>query len=186
MIALSALWLPILLSAVAVYIVSSVIHMATPWHKGDFRMVANQEGLMSAMRPFGLTPGDYMLPCPKSMAEMRTPEFKRLHSEGPVLTMTVRPSGVMRIGPQLLQWFVYGLVVSVFAGYVAQSALPVGSDYLHVFQVVGTSAFLGYSAALAQRAIWYGQSWASTIKSMLDGLLYGLVTAGVFGWLWPR
>jgi hypothetical protein len=171
---------------VAVYLVSSVIHMATPWHKGDFRGVANQEALMAAMRPFELKPGDYMLPRPASMADMRTPEFKNLHKLGPVMCFTVRPSGVMRIGPQLLQWFVYGLVISIFAGYIAESILPIGTDYLRVFQIVGTTAFLGYAGALVQQSIWYGRSWSMTIRTMLDGLLYALLTAGLFGWLWPR
>src|SRR5271170_7028617 len=132
--ALCALWLPILLSTVAVYVVSSIIHMATPWHKGDYKGVANQESFLAALRPFALTPGDYMAPRPATMADMRTPEYKQLHKLGPVLFFTVRPSGVMAIGPQLIQWFIYGLVISVFAGYVAANVLPVGTDYLHVFQ----------------------------------------------------
>ena len=40
---LSALWLPILLSAVFVFIVSSIIHMATPLHKGDFNRILETE-----------------------------------------------------------------------------------------------------------------------------------------------
>src|SRR5277367_216568 len=185
MTALCALWLPILLSAVAVYLVSSVIHMATPWHKGDYKGVADQESFMAALRPYGLTPGDYMAPRPVSMADMRTPEYKRLHQLGPVMFFTVRPSGVMKIGPQLIQWFLYSVVVSVFAAYVAARVLPAGAGYLRVFQIVGTTAFLGYSGALVQQSIWYGRSWGMTIRTMLDGLLFALVTAGMFGWLWP-
>ena len=33
---LDSLWLPILLSSVLVFVVSSVIHVLTPWHKGDY------------------------------------------------------------------------------------------------------------------------------------------------------
>jgi hypothetical protein len=184
--ALCALWLPILLATVAVYVASSIIHMATPWHKGDYKGVADQESFMAALRPFALTPGDYMTPRPASMADMRSPEYKALHRLGPVLFFTVRPSGVMRIGPQLVQWILYSLVVSVFAGYVASSVLPIGTGYLRVFQIVGTTAFLGYAGALVQQSIWYGRSWSMTIRTMLDGLLYALLTAGVFGWLWPH
>jgi hypothetical protein len=165
--ALCALWLPILLSTVAVYLVSSIIHMATPWHKGDYRGVADQESFLAALRPFALTPGDYMAPRPASMADMRSPEYKRLHQLGPVLFFTVRPSGVMRIGPQLVQWVLYSLVISLFAAYIAVTTLPAGS-------------------ALVQQSIWYGRSWSMTIRTMLDGLLYALLTAGLFGWLWPR
>ena len=64
--------------------------------------------------------------------------------------------------------------------------LPIGTSYLRVFQIVGTTAFLGYAGALVQQSIWYGRSWSMTIRTMLDGLLYALLTAGVFGWLWPH
>jgi hypothetical protein len=184
--ALCALWLPILLATVAVYVASSIIHMATPWHKGDYKGVADQESFMAALRPFALTPGDYMTPRPASMADMRSAEFKALHRLGPVIVFTVLPSGVMRIGPQLIQWVLCSLVVSLFAGYVASSVLPIGTSYLRVFQIVGTTAFLGYAGALVQQSIWYGRSWSMTIRTMLDGLLYALLTAGVFGWLWPH
>lgn len=39
--------------------------------------------------------------------------------------------------------------------------------------------------ALLQNSIWYKRKWSSTLKSMADGLVYALVTAGTFGWLWP-
>jgi hypothetical protein len=55
-----------------------------------------------------------------------------------------------------------------------------------VFRLVGTAAFMGYSLALLQHSIWYKRNWGTTLKSVFDGLLYGLLTAGVFGWLWPR
>jgi hypothetical protein len=77
-------------------------------------------------------------------------------------------------------------VISVFAGYVAESVLPIGTGYLPVFRIVGTTAFLGYAGALVQQSIWYGRSWGMTIRTMLDGLLYALLSAGMFGWLWPR
>jgi hypothetical protein len=35
-------------------------------------------------------------------------------------------------------------------------------------------------------SIWYSRAWINTIKSTIDGLIYALLTAGTFGWLWPR
>jgi hypothetical protein len=61
-----------------------------------------------------------------------------------------------------------------------------GAPFQAVFRFAGVAAFTGYSVALLQRPIWYGRSWAVTAKSMFDGLLYGLLTAAIFGWLWPR
>jgi hypothetical protein len=90
------------------------------------------------------------------------------------------------MGKSLILWFLYSVVISIFAAYVAGRAVPAGTDYLHVFRFAGVTAFLGYSGALWQSSIWYNRSWTTTIKSTIDGLLYGLLTAGTFGWLWPR
>jgi hypothetical protein len=77
-------------------------------------------------------------------------------------------------------------VVSVFAAYITGRALGPGANYLEVFRFAGTTSFLGYSMALLQTSIWYKRNWGTTIRVMIDGLLYGLLTAGTFGWLWPR
>jgi len=183
---LTLLWLPVLLSAVLVFAVSSVIHMFTPWHAGDFRKVADEDKVAEALRPFAIPPGDYQLPRPSGMGDMRSSEFQEKLRKGPHLMMTVLPNGMMGMGKSLLLWLVYLAVVGVFAGYVAGRALPPGSPYLAVFRFVGVTAFLAYSGALWQQSIWFRRSWTTTLRSTLDGLLYGLVTAGVFGWLWPR
>jgi hypothetical protein len=186
MTALHALWLPILLSAVLVFLVSSLIHMLTPWHKGDYRRLPDEGRTMEALRAFAIPPGDYLVPCPTSPQDMRSPEFLEKRNKGPVLVMTVIPSGPATMAGSLAGWFVYLLVIGVFAAYVSGRALPPGAHYLAVFRFVGAIAFLGYAAALWQMSIWYRRAWSTTIKSTVDGLVYALLTAGVFGWLWPR
>lgn len=183
---LSALWLPIILSAVIVFIASSIIHMATPWHKGDYKRVPNEDALMDAVRPIAVPPGDYMVPLAGSMEAMRSPEFNEKLSKGPVIVMTVLPNGRMSMGRSLGLWFLYLIVVGIFAGYIAGRALPAGADYLRVFRFVGAAAFLAYAMALWQMTIWYRRAWSTTIKATIDGLIYALLTAGTFGWLWPR
>ncbi|MDZ7267731.1 MAG: hypothetical protein ONB48_16080 [candidate division KSB1 bacterium] len=183
---LTALWLPILLSAVLIFIVSSIIHMALPWHKNDYRKVPNEARVMEALRPFALPPGDYMMPRATSMNEARSPEFADKLKKGPVMVFTVLPAGQMAMGSSLLQWFLYSIVVNLFAAYVASRALSAEAGYLQVFRFVGTTAFLGYAVALWQMSIWYKRSWTTTFKTTVDGLLYALLTAGVFGWLWPH
>jgi hypothetical protein len=181
-----ALWLPIVLSAVLVFVVGSVIHMASPWHKGDYPKLANEDRVLAALRPLGLPPGDYMMPRPGTRAEMSSPEFAEKVKQGPVVVMTVMPSGPMPMAPRFIGWFLYAVAVGVFAAYVATRALPPGSAYLPVFRVVGATAFVGYSLALWQLSIWYGRSWTITIKATVDGVIYALLTAGTFGWLWPH
>lgn len=186
MVPLTSLLLPIVLAAVVVFLASSVIHMATPWHKGDLRKVGDEDGVMASLRPFNLPPGDYALPMAGSMEAMKSPDFQAKMNEGPVVFMTVRPAGPAKMGTNLGVWFVYSLVVSLIAGYVASRAVAPGTDYLHVFRFAGVTAFAGYSLALAQNSIWWGRNWGMTLRSMVDGLLYALLTAGVFGWLWPK
>jgi len=183
---LTALWLPILLSAVFVFILSSVIHMFTPWHKGDYPALPNEDAFRGAVGPLNIPPGDYVVPRVGSMADMKSPAFQEKMKQGPVVMMTVMPNGVSGMGKQLTLWFLNALVVSVFAAYVTGRALGQSSPYLHVFRFAGATAFCGYSLALAQASIWYRKNWGTTIRSMIDGLLYALVTAGTFGWLWPK
>jgi hypothetical protein len=183
---MSALWLPLLLSSVFVFLASSVIHMLSPWHKTDYPKLANQDRVMDALRPLNIPPGDYFIPRPDSRQEMQSKEFQAKAAKGPMVVFTVMPGGPMSMGRNLGLWLVYTVVVGIFAMYVASRALPGGAHYLQVFRFVGCVAFVGYSLALWQMSIWYHRSWTTTIKATVDGLIYALLTAGTFGWLWPR
>ena len=182
---LMSLWLPILLSAVIVFVISSVIHMVLPWHKGDYLQMPNEDRVRDALRPLAIPPGDYMVPKPGDRQDLTSPAFMEKYKQGPNLIVTVLPNGPWSMGKSLIQWFVYAIVVGIFAGYVAGRALPPGSEYLRVFRFAGVTAFVGYSLALWQTTIWYRRSALTTFKLTVDGLIYGLLTAGVFGWLWP-
>ena len=185
MVPLMSLWLPILLSAVIVFLASSVIHMAPLWHRTDYPKLANQEQVMDALRPLALPPGDYMMPRPAGNEEMRSPEFAEKVRRGPNIILTVLPNEAWSMGRNLGMWFLYVLAVSIFAAYVAGRALPHGAEYLAVFRFAGVAAFLAYTVALWQMSIWYRRAWSLTTKATVDGLIYALLTAGTFGWLWP-
>ncbi len=182
---LRSLWLPILLSSVFVFIVSSLIHMLPLWHQRDFAKAPDEDKVRDALRPLAIPPGDYMVPRPDPK-EMRSPEFKEKLKQGPVLIMTVLPNGMMAMGRSMALWFVYVLVMGIFAAYVAGRALPHPAPYLHVFRFAGATAFIGYASALWPYSIWYRRAWSTTVKGTIDGLIYALVTAGTFGWLWPH
>ena len=179
------LWLPVVLAAVGVFVASSVIHMALPIHKGDFGKLPNEPKVLEAMRAQGVAPGQYMFPCPGSMKEMGSAQMKEKYKSGPVGSMIVLPNGVPNIGTALIQWFLFSLVVGVFVAYIAWHELPPGAPYAAVFRLTATVAFLAYGFSHVTDAIWKGMSWTTTLKFVFDGLLYGLVTGGVFGWQWP-
>jgi hypothetical protein len=184
---LHALWLPILLSSLFVFVASTIIHMALQaWHRSDCSKLPEEERVMDALRPFGIPPGDYMVPNCVGSAEMRTPEFQAKLTRGPVMMVTVMPNGMMNVGRSLALWLLYLVGVSVLTAYVTCHALPVGAGFNGVFRIAGVTSFLGYTAALWQMSIWYRRSVKTSIKASIDGLVYAAVTAATFGWLWPR
>jgi hypothetical protein len=179
------LWLPILLSAVLVFAASSVIHMATPMHKGDHKGLPEEARLLAGLREAGLAPGSYVFPYVGSMKEMATPETMARYQQGPVGFATVLPSGPPAIGKSLVQWFLFSLLVSACVAYLANAFLATGTPYLSVFRLAGTVAFLAYGFGQISDSIWKGQSWGTTLRYLFDALVYALLTAGVFGWRWP-
>ena len=180
-----ALWLPILLSAVFVFLASSIIHMVLGYHNNDFAKLPNEEGVMDALRPFNIPPGDYHMPKPDNMKQMGEPDFVKKMEAGPMAMLTVMPNGAPKMGGQLLQWFLYSVIVAVFAGYIASRAVGPGGDYLQVFRFAGATAFFCYTVADWPASIWYKRAWSTTFKNTFDGFVYAVLTAGTFGWLWP-
>ena len=185
MVPLAALWLPILLSAVIIFVASSVMHMLLKYHQSDYRQLPDEDKVRATLRSANLSPGLYIFPY-GTHQDMKSPAMQEKYKQGPVGFLTIRPSGLPAMPKFLIQWFVFCLVVGFFVAYLAAHTVPAGANYLQVFRVVGTAAFLAYGLGHLSSGIWKGQTWSATIKEVIDGLIYGLLTAGTFGWLWPR
>ena len=186
MIGLSALWMPILVSAVFVFIALMVVHMMPGWHQADMSAVPGEDTVMETLRRLNVQPGEYRFPYGNTTKEMEAPAFVEKMKAGPVGTMTIRPSGELPFGKMMGQWFVYSLIVAVFAAYITGHTRPPGAPFLEVFRVSGAVAFCCYVLALWQNWIWWGKSTRLTLTYSVDGLVYALVTGAAFGWLWPR
>lgn len=186
MVPIMSLWIPILLSAVVVFLVSWILHTMLPIHKGDMRSLPSEAEIMAALRKFAIPPGDYMMPHCDSMAAMKSPEHVAKLNQGPVAILTVMKNGPGNMGKSLLQWFLFCVLVSIFAAYVTGRALGPGASYLQVFRFAGAVTFIGHSVAQIPQSIWYQRKWGTTVKHVVDGFVYGLFAAGVFGWLWPK
>ena len=185
MVPLASLWLPILLSAVIVFIASSVMHMLLKYHQSDYRELPDEDKVLAALRPANLTRGLYVFPfC--THKDMKSPALIEKYKQGPVGFLTIVPNGPPAMPKFLIQWFVYCLLVGFFVAYLAAHTLPRGTPDLPVFRIVGTAAFLAYGLGNLSNGIWKGQRWSATIKEVIDGLVYALLTAATFGWLWPR
>lgn len=185
MVAIPALVLPILLSAVIVFVASSLVHMVFTYHRSDYGKIPNEDAVAAAIRSGNVAPGQYLFPH-MSMADMRSPAGIEKFTKGPVGMLIVRASGAPGMGKNLVQWFVFSVVVGVFVAYVASRTVAPGAGYLPVFRVAGTVAWLAYAGGAPIDSIWRGQPWSVTVKAIFDGLLYALLTAGTFGWLWPK
>jgi Flp pilus assembly protein TadB len=186
MVPIHSLWLPILLSAVTVFLASSIIHMVFRYHSTDYRKLPDEDAVADALRKFNIPAGEYFLPHASSMKEMNSAEHQEKIKRGPGAMLTIWPGGKPSMAKNLVQWFIYSLVVGVFAAYVAGRALQPGAYYLAVFRFAGVTAFASYAIAGWQQSIWWKRSWLTTFKNTFDGLVYALLTAGIFGWLWPR
>jgi len=185
MVPLAVLWLPIVLSAVIVFIASSIMHMVLPYHKSDCHKLPEEDKVLAELRAAGLQRGLYMFPyCdPK---DMKSPAMQEKYKQGPVGMLTVFPSGPPALPKFLAMWFIYCLVIGFFVAYLTGHTVAPGARYLAVFRGAGTGAFMAYGLGNLSNGIWKGQPWGMTLKEAADGLVYGLLTAGTFGWLWPH
>ena len=181
------LWLllPIVVSAVAVFVLTMVIHM-TPWHKGDYVELPDEDGVMKALRPFNIPPNDYVVPHPRSGAYMKSPEYDAKRDAGPVMIVTVVPSGPWKIGKMMGMAFLFALVVSASVACVVGTFVPPGAYTHAVFHHIAVITFLTYAMGAVPMSIWYQRKWSTTFKSALDALLYALATGGIFAMMWPK
>ncbi len=186
MVPLTALWLPILLAAVIVFVGSSILHMVLRYHRQDYRQLPQEEAVLAAIRGAGAVRGVYMFPFASGPGDLKKPEMQEKFRQGPVGTLTLLANGPINMGRNLGLWFGYCLLISFFDAYVTGRTLPAGTDYLQVFRVAGTVGFMTYGLSQISSSIWGGQPASTTVKNVIDGLIYGLLTAGTFGWLWPR
>jgi len=186
MVALAQLWIPILASALAVFVLSSLIHMVVKWHQPDYLRLANEDEVRAALQKSQPPPGQYIVPyCPDAKL-MQTAEFRQKYIDGPVGFVMLRARGLPSMGPMLGLWFAFNAAISLFAGYVSSHALPSGAPAMAVLRIASTVAFLGYAGGAVPNGIWMGKPWRSVAKELLDALIYALATGAVFGWLWPR
>ena len=186
MVGLSGLWIPLVLSAVFVFIASSLIHMVLGWHNGEYQPPPQQDAVLDALRPFKIPPGEYMMPMPATMKDMRTPEHLAKMEAGPVATLIVRPNGMGSMTPMLVKWFVYVLVVSLFTAYVTGRTTAQGAPFLWILRIAGSVSFAGYALGIWQAHIWGGKPLKSTIMANVDALIFCVITGATFGWLWPK
>ena len=183
MVSLSTLWLPILVSAVFVFIAANILWMALPfWHRPDYKKLPDESAVLAGLE--SAASGQYMAPAidwSKATADERA-----AFQKGPMALLLVRNPNSFSMGKALTLYFLYGLVISILVAYITGAMLGPGAHYLHVFRIAGTASILAYAFRGVDDSVWYGKPWIVTFKELIDGVIFGLLTAGTFGWLWPR
>lgn len=184
MVTLTALWLPILLSGVGVFFLSALMWMMMPHHKKDFSRLPDEDSVMRILRAQNPA-GQYSFPHCDGHAGMKDPAWQEKMKTGPAGLLYIMPPGGHNMGSAMLKSVVHNLLVAVLVAYVAAHALAPGAEYLAVFRIVGAVTILAYVGGRFADAIWMGHTWRSVWMQAVDGVVYGLFTAGIFGWLWP-
>ncbi len=183
MVTLSMLWLPIVLSAVFVFIASNILWMALPfWHRPDYGRLEQEKTVQDAL--VSAKSGQYIVPC-VDWGKLSKEEREAMQQK-PAAFLLVRNPGRFELGKSLALWFVFLLVVGTFVAYLTGHTMAAGTHYRAIFRVAGTAAFLAFGFAHVSDSCWYSKPWLVTFKEMIDGLVYALLMAGTFGWLWPR
>lgn len=184
--ALLSLWLPILLSAVAVFVLSSLVHMVFKWHMPDYKGFANEDAVRTAINAGHPSPGQYVLPYCKDMKDLASEAMKKKYQEGPVGFLRLNAPGPHNMGKSLGLWFLFTLAVTTVAAYLAWRVC--GLDPAQASRAAKWAAaisFIAYGFGGVPESIWLVRPWVSTAKYLLDAALYGLGTGLVFFWLWP-
>ena len=181
----TALWLPILVSGLAVFVMSALVWTVLPHHRKEFGGLANDDAVLAALRGGNPTPGLYMTPHFKSNEERTSAAGKARLEAGPMAFVTVMPGSNRSMGPMMVQSLIANLVVATFVAYLAYHTVPAGAEYLAVFRVAGAATFMAYGLGHIPDSIWFGRPWSSYLLGAFDALLYALIAGGIFGWLWP-
>jgi hypothetical protein len=186
MVSLMSLWIPILVSAVLVFVASALSHSVLQFHRRDYGRLPGEAEVMELLRRLAVPPGDYLFPLAESPKAMKEPGFQEKWKRGPVGLLTALPNGGHPMGRTFALWFLYCVAVGVFAAYITGRAFAAGAGGRDLFLLAGVAAFGGHALAYWPFSIWNGRSWGATLRSTVDALVYGLATGAAFAWLWPR
>ena len=179
-----SLWLPVVVSAVAVWIVSAIVHMVLRYHRADYKRLPDEDSVAAALRKDKPAPGVYFIPHCLDMSQMKDPAIRKKFEDGPVAILTLRRNGLPSMGASLVQWFLLCFLVSFVTGYIARHTLS-GATGLEVLRITGTVAFVAYGFGYLQDSIWKSVPWSNSLRGVFDAVLYGLTTGLVFRLLWP-
>lgn len=180
-VAMVELWLPILVTTVALFFASFLSWMVVKLHEKDWVKMPDEDKVIDAVREGGIPEGNYMFPGANTMKEMNEPEYVAKYNAGPRGIITVLPTANM--GKNLALTMFYFFVCSATFAYLASFAIGgEATDKLTVFRFVATVALLTFCASILQHAIWFKNR---VVGHVIESIVYALIAGGIFAGLWP-
>lgn len=186
MLSLAQLWLPVVVSAVAVFFASFMLHMVLKWHKADYKPLPNEEEVRAALRSSANAPAQYMVPYVADPKTFKDTAVAQKFIDGPLALIAIRKPGPPAMGPFLGQWFALNVLVAVIAGYLESKTVPASASFLAICRPVSLVTFMAYGMGSIIDSIWLGRPWSNTVRDLIDAFIYGLITALAFAFLWPH
>ena len=174
------LWLPIVLSTVALFFASFLSWMVFQFHRSDWLKLQNEDEFLQGARKCGVEPGNYMFPGCNTPEEMKSESHKQKWEAGPRGVMTVFTKTSM--AQNLALTFIYFLVANFCLAYLGTLALPLGAEFLRVFRFMSTAALLVYLTAIVSHAIWFR---VRIVGHVIDSVIFALIVGVIFAAMWP-
>lgn len=178
------LWLPILLSGAAVWIISALGWMVIGHHNKDMQTLPNEQAFIDSLKAMNVKPGVYGYP--------NFHDCKKMTKEERMAKMTQQPMGILRVwnpagmGLNMLYTFFIYLIIGVFVAYIGHATLKPGEPFTKVFQVLGHVGVMAYCFGTLAGDLWYQESRRAMLTKFIDGVVYGLATGAIFAALWPK
>jgi hypothetical protein len=174
------LWLPILISTVALFFTSFLSWMVVRLHEQDWIKIDDEDKLIDTVREMNIPEGNYMFPGSESAKEMNSPEYQEKYKAGPRGILQVLPAANM--GVNLGLTVVFFLFCNATFAYLASFALEPGTDFVTVFRFVATIALMTFCASMIQHAIWFKNR---VVGHVIESIAYALIAGAIFAALWP-
>jgi hypothetical protein len=174
------LWLPVVVSSIAVFFASFLSWMVLRLHQKDWVKMPREDDFMKCVADLGLRQGNYMFPGTTSPKEENEPAYQQKYQAGPRGTLQVHEP--VNLGRNLGLTFAYFFVCNATIAYLASFALSSESDFITVFRFVATVALLTYLASIVQHAIWFR---VRITGHVIESIAYALIAGVIFASLWP-
>ncbi len=174
------LWLPILLSGVAIFFASFLSWMVLQLHEQDWQRLKREDEFLAGVRGINPPNGSFMFPRCEHPKDMQSEEFQKKWKDGPRGIVTFFPETNM--GTNLALTMLLFIAVNFTLAYLGTIAFRRGEEFITIFRFFATASLLVYLTGILQHAIWFK---ARVVGHIIESIAYALIAGAIFAALWP-